>query len=103
MEIGTEAYNDSCLVACPVEWSKIDMYLKVFGPAYLFDIKLQRSDCSIGEVLPSILSLIDKWENMNTTDSGKRLCTYLIDDIKHRFSYEMSCKGMYYWVCKLIN
>lgn len=80
--------------------------MKLLKPAYILSLTLQKSDCSIGEVVPSIYSLLSKWESMksksNTGSLEHRFCELLISSIKEKFKNELSADGKYYWVSKII-
>ena len=80
----------SILHNCPVDWNIIDTYLEILTPAYEFNLRLQRSNCSIGEVVPSICALTHVWQTMETTTSGKKLCDILVNEMNKRFSDELN-------------
>ncbi len=70
---------------CPVP-------LAILKHAYFFHVGLQRQSATIAEMIPSILSCIAIWESMKvkTSENGRILCDYLIEEFKKRFDYELN-------------
>ena len=75
----------------PVSINVINNYLKILKHPYLFSTSLQRDTCTISEVIPTILKLINQIRLMSekTTQSGKSLCGLLIEQLKIRFEFEL--------------
>lgn len=72
----------------------INTYLEILRQPYRFNISTQSNQTTIGDVIPSVLHLIDFWQNYQnkTTQSGKKLCKDLIAEFKNRFDYELNSK-----------
>ena len=79
-------------IKLPVSIKIINTYLNILKHPYLFNTSLQRNTCSISEVIPTILKVISQIKKISTktTESGKRLCEFLIDEFKIRFKFEFN-------------
>ena len=88
----------------PVPISIINTYLKILKPIYLLNVNLQRDNSSIGEIIPAVLNIINKLEDIqkvpNISTSCKNLCELLISEFKKRFNYELNSE--IYQVIRLI-
>ena len=51
---------------------------------------MQKSSCSIGEIVPNINAIQNIWANMKTNSSGKKLCDFLISGMNERFADELN-------------
>ena len=81
-------FNEKCL--CPVSLAEIEFYIELLLPAYRFTLLHQRNKANIGEVIPSINLLIQKYEQLAKADSKKKpFCESLINHVKKKFSYEL--------------
>ena len=79
---------------CPVPIAIINTYLRILKPLYLLNINLQRDNSSIGEIIPVVLNILNKLENIKMTPimstSCRNLCELLINELKRRFDYELN-------------
>jgi hypothetical protein len=77
-------------VELPLSIDVIKSYLRVLKEPYLLNISLQRDTCSISEVIPSVLFVIHRLESLSkrTSKSCKKLCEFIIEQLKIRFKYE---------------
>ena len=77
---------------CPVPLAVIKNYLAILKHAYFFNVGLKRQSATIAEIIPSILSCISIWESMKvkTSENGRILCDYLIEEFRKRFDYELN-------------
>ena len=81
-------FNENRL--CPVSLAEIEFYIELLLPAYRFTLLHQRNKANIGEVIPSINLLIQKYEQLAKADSKKKpFCQSLINHVKKKFSFEL--------------
>jgi len=88
-ERGAFKDNNSALTL-PVPIEVIEVYLSLLKPIFLVNIGFQHNESSIADVVPSILSLIDFYENPKTTFQGKMLANLIVAQLKKRFDYELN-------------
>ncbi len=69
--------------------TEIDTYLKILTPAYILNLQFQKNSSTIGEVIPRLISLVNRLETLKTTPAGLILCQHLVSYIKERFKYEL--------------
>lgn len=86
---------------CPVKLETIELYMQILLPAFKFNLVMQKTSCSIADVVPNLLIMISKWNRMELTGVYKNLCNLLIAAFKHKFAYEMN--STVYSVASLIN
>ena len=84
-------FNDKNIqLALPVEISVVESYIELLKPAYLVNIGFQSNSGSIADVVPNILNLLNELERLKKTTKHHDLCVSLINQIKHRFKYELN-------------
>lgn len=77
----------------PVPLSRIETYYLILQPSYNLNISFQSNNCSIADVIPSVLNCIETYEDMETSEKAayaKTLCSLLAKNIKTRFAYELN-------------
>ena len=75
-------YDDPCTVSLEV----IEKYMQILLPAYQFNLIMQLSNSTIGDVLPALQIMISKWSRMNVTGVYKSLCRDLIASFSKNLS-----------------
>ena len=80
------AFNDD--IVCPVSLDLIETYIQILLPAYKLSVMWQKNNSSIADVIPNILSLINKWEKFDVDQEAKELCLFLIHFVREKFKYE---------------
>ena len=68
---------------CPVPIAIINTYLRILKPLYLLNINLQRDDSSLGEIIPAVLNILNKLENIKINRLKFKKCSYLFAKIKY--------------------
>ncbi len=77
----------------PVKLSRIETYFFILQPAYNLNISFQSNNCSIGDVIPALLSCLETYQDMEMAEKtayGKTLCNLLYNKIKERFDFELN-------------
>ncbi len=77
----------------PVPLSRIETYYLVLQPSYNLNISFQSNNCTIADVVPSVLSCIEAYEEMEKTECStyaKSLCSLLAKNIRTRFEFELN-------------
>ena len=46
---------------CPVSFQALEFYLQILLPAFQFNLIMQKTKSSIGDVLPTLMIMISKW------------------------------------------
>ena len=75
---------------CPVSRQQIEFYLILLLPLYKFTLYHQRNSANIGSVVPSVQSLILKYEKMAADRKKKQFCNNLIKNLKKKFDHELN-------------
>jgi len=77
----------------PIKLSRIETYFLILQPAYNLNISFQSNTCSIGDVIPALLSCLETYLDIEMTEKtayGKSLCKLLHNNIKKRFDFELN-------------
>jgi len=86
-----DIFNDKNIqLELPVEISVVESYIELLKPAYLVNIGFQSNSGSIADVVPNILNLLNELKRLKKTTKHHDLCVSLINQIKHRFKYELN-------------
>lgn len=85
----------------PVSIEKVDIYIQIFKPVYLFNIYLQRSNSSIAEIGPGILNILNKWTRMVVPDEYHGLISSPMEFHVYKFDYELNSR--IYQVASILN
>ena len=88
----------------PVSLTRIETYYLILQPSYNLNITFQSNECSIEDVVPSVLSCIETYEDMEETEKAayaKSLCRLLAKNIRDRFEFELNSD--FYKVKEYIN
>ena len=86
---------------CPVSFNCLEYYLQILLPAFQFNLIMQKTKSSIGDVLPSLNMMISRWTRMDVPAKYRILCNNLISAFKQKFSYEID--SPIYCVASLLN
>ncbi|RMZ93523.1 hypothetical protein BpHYR1_019311 [Brachionus plicatilis] len=71
---------------CQVSKNKILSYLKVLHPMYSISLMSQRTDWHIGDVIPSLIVLINGSDESSETGERKKLVKELKKELINRFN-----------------
>jgi hypothetical protein len=74
----------------PASKETIEKYLQVLLHAYKFSMILQSNKSSVGEVVPSLLILLNTWKRMNLIGQAKDLRDNLVCAFEFKFEYELN-------------
>lgn len=86
---------------CPVSFEDIELYLQILLPAFKFNLIMQKTKSTIGDILPTLNIMLSKWNRMEVTGKYKDLCNNLILAFQHKFKFEL--KSEIYAVAALFN
>ena len=75
---------------CPVTLEVIDKYIQILLPAHMFNLRMQKDEAIIGEVVPFIMAMIDTWKRMDVSNEYKVLCQHLVSAFEFKFDYELN-------------
>jgi hypothetical protein len=85
------AFNDDHV--CPIELKELEIYYQILLPLFKMNIIFQRTDSTIGEVVPLLLLTIHGvLDRLDLDDPAKKLCELLIEHLKIKFNYELNSK-----------
>lgn len=82
-------FNDS--LPFPVDQALLETYVQILMPIHKFSLNVQRSDCSIGQVLPLLWLLIHgSLQRMVLSNEPKVFRDFLLEAIRNKFKYELT-------------
>jgi len=76
---------------CPVSLSLIDTYLQFLLPAFQFNLVMQKTSSTIGDVVPTLHIIISKWKRYDLPQSYRQLGFAFIEN---KFSYELNSRNI---------
>lgn len=78
---------------CPVSKEKIVSFLKILHPLYTFSVLTQKTDWTIGDLIPALIIILNGTLGaMNETGVRRQLVEELKKSIKSRFNFELNSK-----------
>ncbi|RNA00646.1 zinc finger BED domain-containing DAYSLEEPER-like [Brachionus plicatilis] len=87
---------------CPISRAKLVNYLKILNPLYLLSLLSQKSDWHIGDLIPSLIVIINATlSEYNEQGECKKLVEELIKELNKRFEYEFN--SSIYLLAALLN
>jgi hypothetical protein len=75
---------------CPVSFDIIEKYMQILLPAFQFNLIMQQTQSSIGDVIPALKIIISKWRRFNFSGVYKDLCMKLVQSFEAKFQYELN-------------
>ena len=98
LEMIHKAYERNCFnstderLELPVSIKTIRQYLFILSHLYKVNLVFQTNHCSIGDLIPTILSLIQKLEDIKPrlSISCQQFISLIIQEVKTRFDYELN-------------
>ena len=66
-------------LVCPVSYERIVVYLQILAPAFNFNLHMQKTTTSIGEVVPWLIRIIEIWSLFDVDEEMEVLCDDLIE------------------------
>ena len=88
---------------CPVTLRVIETYIQILTPAYQFNLIMQKSESTIGEIIPALLIMLSKWRRFRVGQPYRRLCDLLIKAFSRKFEYELGSTIYKVLILKLSN
>jgi hypothetical protein len=83
---------------CPVSLQVIETYIQILKPAYEFNLVMQKTESTIGDVVPSLMIIISKWRRFAVGAPYASLCKLLIKSFEHKFNYELNSDIYKVWL-----
>ena len=82
--------DDANELKCPIEKDKVEIYLQILRPVYLFSLNLQSNHSTIANVIPGLLKVINILETMVLDPRPRLLCSNMIKTLKAKFDFELN-------------